>query len=81
MGWTITHHAECCAPEGDNAREKIIKRAEEHSQDLKEWVEFNCTFPNCMVDRITPITPTEVSALVSGCQCHFVLTINGGPRS
>jgi len=45
---------------GENVRERVIHRAEEHSTDLKEWIEFNCTFPNCMVDRITPITHNQL---------------------
>jgi len=45
---------------GSLVRERVLKRAEDHSHDLREWIEFNCTFPNCMVDRITPITSNNL---------------------
>jgi len=45
---------------GDYVREKVLERAEAAGDGLKEWIQFNCTFPNCMVDRITPITSDRV---------------------
>lgn len=35
--------------------------------ELKEWVEANTTFPNTMVDRITPVTEAEHIELVARC--------------
>lgn len=35
------------------------------SSDLKTWVETNTTFPNTMVDRITPVTEAEHIELVA----------------
>mmetsp|Transcript_27249 Transcript_27249/g.68608 ORF Transcript_27249/g.68608 Transcript_27249/m.68608 type:complete len:683 (+) Transcript_27249:203-2251(+) len=45
---------------GDYVKEKVLQRAESAGGGLKEWIQFNCTFPNCMVDRITPITSETV---------------------
>lgn len=33
--------------------------------ELKTWVEANTTFPNTMVDRITPVTEAEHIELVA----------------
>lgn len=33
--------------------------------ELKAWVEANTTFPNTMVDRITPVTEAEHIELVA----------------
>jgi len=38
----------------------VLERAEKVGDGLKEWIQFNCTFPNCMVDRITPMTSEAV---------------------
>ncbi|CAN0184195.1 unnamed protein product, partial [Hapterophycus canaliculatus] len=35
------------------------------SPELREWVETNTTFPNTMVDRITPMTEAEHIELVA----------------
>ena len=40
---------------GDVAREAIVKVAERHAPELGRYLE-SCTFPNSMVDRITPQT-------------------------
>jgi len=45
---------------GDYIREKVLERAEAAGDGLKEWIQFNCTFPNSMVDRITPMTSDRV---------------------
>lgn len=54
------------------------------SADLRQWVETNTTFPNTMVDRITPMTEVEHIELVArycwggGVECHeAVLSLVG----
>jgi len=44
---------------GDTARKAITAVAEGRSADLRSFVESSCTFPNSMVDRITPQTKEE----------------------
>jgi len=41
---------------GDVARKMFIAFARLRSSELAEWVTANVAFPNCMVDRITPVT-------------------------
>jgi mannitol 2-dehydrogenase len=41
---------------GDAARRATLGAAERVDAFLPGWVEENCTFPNSMVDRITPVT-------------------------
>ena len=41
---------------GDVARRAITTVAARRSGELTEWLEAECTFPNSMVDRITPQT-------------------------
>ncbi len=41
---------------GDVARAATMRAARRHSDQLAAWVERECTFPNSMVDRITPVT-------------------------
>ena len=41
---------------GNAAREAITRVSEARSDDLVRWVETACSFPNSMVDRITPQT-------------------------
>lgn len=41
---------------GDAARRVILAAAERAGGGLGGWIEGNCTFPNSMVDRITPVT-------------------------
>jgi mannitol 2-dehydrogenase len=43
---------------GDVARRATMAAAARHSAALTDWVAANCTFPNSMVDRITPTTAT-----------------------
>lgn len=50
---------------GDYVRDKVLERAESIGDGLKEWILFNCTFPNCMVDRITPMTTETVKESLS----------------
>src|SRR6266852_1207639 len=44
---------------GDVARNAITAVADARSADLGRYVESSCTFPNSMVDRITPQTKDE----------------------
>jgi mannitol 2-dehydrogenase len=41
---------------GDAARHATLAAAARADAALPAWVEANCTFPNSMVDRITPVT-------------------------
>ena len=41
---------------GEAARRCALAAAARHSTELAGWVEQHCTFPNSMVDRITPVT-------------------------
>jgi mannitol 2-dehydrogenase len=41
---------------GDAARHATLSAAARADAGLQAWVEANCTFPNSMVDRITPVT-------------------------
>jgi mannitol 2-dehydrogenase len=44
---------------GDAARGATLAAAAQLDATLPEWVEEHCTFPNSMVDRITPATSPE----------------------
>ena len=41
---------------GDVARRAMTAAAQRHSSALLDWVNEHCSFPNSMVDRITPAT-------------------------
>ena len=41
---------------GDTARAALLGHLPEGDSQLRIWIESNVTFPNCMVDRITPQT-------------------------
>ncbi len=41
---------------GDVAKSAMLAAAQRHSAALHLWVETSCSFPNSMVDRITPVT-------------------------
>lgn len=41
---------------GDTAREAFLSYFRENCPDVALWAEKNVSFPNCMVDRITPAT-------------------------
>ncbi|HYD40029.1 MAG TPA: mannitol dehydrogenase family protein [Anaeromyxobacter sp.] len=49
---------------GDVARRMFLAFLERRDPDLREWVEVDGSFPNAMVDRITPQTTDEHRALV-----------------
>lgn len=44
---------------GDTCRRSFTSFFKAQDKDLYDWVEKNCTFPNSMVDRITPATKPE----------------------
>jgi mannitol 2-dehydrogenase len=49
---------------GDVARRMIAAFARLKDPDLAAWIESSVRFPNCMVDRITPVTaPQDIEAL------------------
>jgi mannitol 2-dehydrogenase len=41
---------------GTAARRATVSAAARFDPELRAWVQENCTFPNSMVDRITPVT-------------------------
>jgi mannitol 2-dehydrogenase len=51
---------------GDMARKMVLAFTREQDSDLADWVEANVSFPNTMVDRITPGTsPEDISSLLT----------------
>jgi len=49
---------------GDVAREMLLAFAKKQDAELANWIADNVTFPNTMVDRITPATtPTDIAYL------------------
>lgn len=49
---------------GDTARKAFTSFIKAQDPDLARWVEKNVTFPNSMVDRITPVvTPEDIKRL------------------
>jgi mannitol 2-dehydrogenase len=49
---------------GKVARAAVLEVCEERDPELARWVETTCTFPNSMVDRITPQSTDEDRAWV-----------------
>lgn len=41
---------------GDVTRKMLLSFADVIDQELSEWIRSTVSFPNCMVDRITPVT-------------------------
>lgn len=50
---------------GDKIKHVVLQMAGLVSAELRSWVETNTTFPNTMVDRITPMTEVEHIELVA----------------
>ena len=51
---------------GDVLQRAVLTLAQHRDRTLAEWINSNATFPNTMVDRITPVTTAEnVDYLVS----------------
>ncbi len=44
---------------GDVAQKMLLSFVQRQDPDLSEWVEKEISFPNSMVDRITPVTPNS----------------------
>ena len=49
---------------GDTTRYSLLSFAELRSPALRQWIEANVTFPNSMVDRITPATTETERKLI-----------------
>ncbi|MDK7340795.1 mannitol dehydrogenase family protein, partial [Pauljensenia sp. UMB0018B] len=41
---------------GNIARTAVVEQARLADPEFAEWIDQNVSFPNCMVDRITPVT-------------------------
>ncbi len=50
---------------GDTARKAVLSFAEARSRELHDWIKANISFPNSMVDRITPRTTEENRATIA----------------
>jgi len=49
---------------GDVARKMLLSFVSITDAPLAEWIDSNVSFPNCMVDRITPVTqPSDIQYL------------------
>ncbi|PIB23712.1 mannitol dehydrogenase [Maribacter sp. 4U21] len=62
---------------GDMARKMLLAFAETQNPDLAKWIAKEVTFPNSMVDRITPVTtPADIDILAqnSGVQDAWPVT-------
>lgn len=53
---------------GERARETFLAFAGRKNPGLKSWIEREVSFPNCMVDRITPVT-TEADRKLVRSRC------------
>lgn len=51
---------------GKVTKKAILALAELMDPKLRSWIEANITFPNTMVDRITPVTQPQDIAMVEG---------------
>jgi mannitol 2-dehydrogenase len=52
---------------GDAARRATLAAAARADPTLLAWIEANCTFPNSMVDRITPVTTEADRSWLRDC--------------
>jgi mannitol 2-dehydrogenase len=51
---------------GDILKRMLLAYVKEAEPELIDWIEKQVTFPNCMVDRITPVTrPSDIENLKS----------------
>ncbi|MBR7744923.1 mannitol dehydrogenase family protein [Phycicoccus sp. BSK3Z-2] len=50
---------------GDVCRSTVVGLAREVDADLADWIASEVSFPNCMVDRITPATTDDDRAVVA----------------
>ncbi len=49
---------------GDMTRKMLMAFAKKQDSQLAAWIETNVSFPNSMVDRITPVTTPQLISLV-----------------
>ena len=56
---------------GDVASKMLLSFAERQDKSLANWIRKKVSFPNCMVDRITPVTSKEAIKYLS--QKHSIL--------
>jgi len=50
---------------GDMARKMVLSFAKKQDAELAEWIEKEVSFPNSMVDRITPVTSPKIINMVN----------------
>jgi mannitol 2-dehydrogenase len=51
---------------GDISKKMLLSYVKEAEPGLTDWIEKQVTFPNCMVDRITPVTTSsDIKNLIS----------------
>ena len=50
---------------GDMTKKGVLAFAKAQNPDLASWIEENVSFPNAMVDRITPVTTDETRKFVA----------------
>ncbi|MGE4313804.1 MAG: mannitol dehydrogenase family protein [Pseudobdellovibrionaceae bacterium] len=54
-------------PGNGHLTEKLLGQfLAQYDADLAQWVSENVTYPNAMVDRITPVTTPEIGNLIAG---------------
>lgn len=56
---------------GDKAKHCVLQMANLIDPELKAWIDSNTTFPNTMVDRITPMTEQEHKDILA--RDHLIL--------
>ena len=49
---------------GHLTQKLVLQFAAQIDMGLHDWIKSNVSFPNCMVDRITPVTTPDIVALV-----------------
>lgn len=60
MHWIESALCGRCRHVGDLLKSKVLERAASSSDALKEWIEFNCKFPNTYLDRMSAATDKTV---------------------
>ncbi|NLS10889.1 mannitol dehydrogenase family protein [Nesterenkonia sp. MY13] len=50
---------------GHLAKQMVLAYAQRKHPELAEWIEAEVAFPNCMVDRITPVTSEQDKQMVA----------------
>ncbi len=49
---------------GHLTQKLVLQFADQISKDLSAWIKAEVSFPNCMVDRITPVTTPEIVDII-----------------